>query len=199
MAAVRLDRRRGLRALAAEQSGHFTAAQAKDLGFTHQAQKYHVDVGNWSRVARGVFRLAQWPVGEHDDLVRLWLWSGGLAVVSHESALALHDLGDVNPATTTLTVPRASRRHPPVGVRLHRDELPTEDVQQFEGFQATTPLRSILDVASDHSAQRIEGVAVLDALDRGLLTVGQLRRRLEEVDPAAARRVQSALERGRSP
>jgi hypothetical protein len=40
------DLRRQLHELAFGQSGYFTAAQAVRIGYSYQAQKYHVDHGN---------------------------------------------------------------------------------------------------------------------------------------------------------
>jgi hypothetical protein len=74
-------------------------------GYSYQAQKYHADAGNWVRIDRGLYRLPEWPVRQHDHFVRRALWSHGRAVVSHESALSVHDLEDVNPTVIHLTVP----------------------------------------------------------------------------------------------
>lgn len=39
----RQDLRRAVARVAAEQHGYFTAAQARDVGYSYQAQKFHVD------------------------------------------------------------------------------------------------------------------------------------------------------------
>src|SRR5215216_3133893 len=103
------DLRRRLQELAFSQSGYFTAAQAVEMGYSYQSQKYHVDHGNWVRVDRGLFRLPGWPSQPDDAYARWVLWSGGRGVVSHDSALAVHDLSDVNPAKIHLTVPPGFR------------------------------------------------------------------------------------------
>src|SRR5215469_4387689 len=103
MVGPRQEMRHQLLALAARQSGYFTAAQARDVGYAYAAQKFHADHGNWLRIDRGLFRLPEWPMDEHDSLVRWALWARGKAVVSHETALAAHRLGDVNPALVDLT------------------------------------------------------------------------------------------------
>ncbi|MGH3850356.1 MAG: type IV toxin-antitoxin system AbiEi family antitoxin domain-containing protein [Pseudonocardiaceae bacterium] len=54
----RRDLRRRLFAQASEQAGYFTAAQAKAIGYSYQAQAHHVGAGNWLRIDRGLFRLA---------------------------------------------------------------------------------------------------------------------------------------------
>lgn len=192
MAADRQDLRRRLVSVAATQSGHFTAQQALQAGYTYQAQSYHVDRGNWIRVDRGIFRLPEWPVGRHDDLVRWSLWSRGRAVVSHETALSVHELGDVNPAVVHLMVPPdfRARAH---GVRLHRNVPPDGDVLEYEGFRVTAPLRTLLDVAAGDLDLDQLAVAIDDAVDRGMVTTRALRARADEFGPHAALRIERAL------
>jgi predicted transcriptional regulator of viral defense system len=189
----RRDLRRQLLALAARQSGYFTAAQAKQIGYSYQAQKYHVDAGNWRRIDRGLFRLPEWPVGEHDDLVRWSLWSKQRAVVSHETALAVHDLGDVNPRAIHLTVPDRFGQEPPSHIILHRNGLDADDVMEFEGFRITTPLRSLFDVAASGAPQETVDKAVSDALTVGVVSRRQLLQRADEFGPAAALEIERAL------
>jgi len=192
----RQDLRRRLASVAAVQSGHFTAAQALLVGYSYQAQKFHSDRGNWLRVNRGVYRLPEWPVGAHDDLVRWSLWSRERAVVSHETALALHDLGDANPAVVHLTVPPSFRSRAPEGVRLHRIELPGGDLWQYEGFKLTTPVRTLLDLSAgtldlDHLADAIQRTSEREpGVQTGLAA------RAEELGPRAALRIERALRLG---
>ena len=192
MARDRQALRRQLTKLAATQSGYFSAKQALGVGYSYQAQKYHADRGNWQRVNRGVFRLPEWPVSRHDDLVRWSLWSRGKAVVSHETALAVHDLGDVNPALVHLSVPPNFRARAS-GLRLHRSELSPEDVAPYDGFRITTPLRSLLDVAADTGDVEQMATATADALRAGMLTRDQLLHRADRFDPRAALVIERAL------
>jgi predicted transcriptional regulator of viral defense system len=189
----RRDLRRQLLGLAATQSGYFTAAQAKDVGYSYQAQKYHVDAGNWLRVDRGLFRLPEWPVGEHDSFVRWSLWSRGRAVVSHESALSVHELGDVNPAAIHLTVPDRFAQQHDYHLVLHFGGVDEDDVQAFEGFRITKPLRTLLDVAAEGASQEVVDRAVADALAAGVVSRRQLLRRADEFGPAAALLIERAL------
>jgi predicted transcriptional regulator of viral defense system len=193
----RQDLRRRLAALAAEQSGHFTAAQALSIGYSYQAQKFHSDRGNWQRVDRGLFRLPEWPVGEHENLVRWSLWSRGRAVVSHETALAVHDLGDANPAVVHLTVPKGFRSRAPAGIWLHRADLPAGDVWLYEGFRITTPLRTLLDAAAGTTLDLDQLVdAVQGTCEQTPMTRDDLMSRSEELGPRAALRIERALRLG---
>lgn len=194
MAIDRRDLRRRLFNLGAEQAGYFTAAQARKLGYSYQAQAHHVSAGNWLRIDRGLFRLAEWIPDVNDDLARWTLWSGGGGVVSHETALAAHGIGEFESPKVHLTVPPGFRKRDEA-VTLHHAELPKEDIVQRVGFRVTTPIRSIIDVAAlspdeDQLARSIE-----DARQSGLLTIRSLRSRSEILDARAALNIERAIQR----
>jgi predicted transcriptional regulator of viral defense system len=180
----RQELRHRLYRLAAAQSGYFTAAQALELGYSYQAQKYHADHANWQRVDRGIFRLPEWPVGPHDSLIRWVLWSRGRGVVSHDSAAAAYDIGVANPLKTHLTVAPGFRMHDAMVV-LHVANLPKTDVTTFEGVTITTPLRTVLDIAESHHDNEFVVSVLLDAIDHAGVRPSQVERRLDEVSPRA--------------
>jgi len=188
----RADDHRVLRGIAYRQAGYFTATQARQAGFTHQAQKYHVDRGNWLRVDRALFRLPEWPATLDDVYVRWTLWSTGRGVISHATALAVHDLGEIDPARVHLTVPPGFRARDEAVV-LHVGGLPDDDVVQRPGYHVTTILRSILDLAADGAPQEAVDGVVRDALDRGVVTAGALRSRADAFGEGAALRIERAL------
>lgn len=107
------DARSRLYQVAERQAGYFTAAQAREAGYSYAAQHYHAKAGNWIRDGWGVYRLALFPEAPGAELVRLMLWSRDRAgevqaAVSHELALAAFELSDVLPAKHQLTVPHSS-------------------------------------------------------------------------------------------
>lgn len=178
--------------MAAEQAGYFSAAQALEKGYSYPAQRYHVERGSWTRVDRGIFRLPEWPSSPHEDLVRWTLWSRHRAVVSHATAVAVHELGDVMPSRVHLTVPPGFRARA-AGVVLHTGTLSASDIEHREGFSVTTPLRSILDTATygieiDHLARVVQ-----EAVQRGLTSHEQLRARSDDFGPSAALAIERAL------
>lgn len=197
MAGPRQDARRSLLALAGAQSGYFTAAQALHVGYTYSTQKFHVDHGNWVRVDRALFRLPEWPASPADSLIRWSLWARGRAVVSHDTALAAHELGDANPAAVHLTVPQNFRSKAP-GVRLHRGELPAEDILERGGYRITTPLRTLLDVAAGNLDTDQLATAIADSIEAGLLTRRQLLARADAFGDHAALRIERALSQTRA-
>jgi predicted transcriptional regulator of viral defense system len=168
-----------LAAIAAQQGGYFTARQALGVGYAYPRQHYHVQTGDWERVARGVFRLREYPLPEREDLIVLSLLSHDRtgqpqAVFSYETALALYDLSDVNPARIHLTVPPGFRRQLPNGVVIHRGVVPTDDWEEHDGYRVTAPLRTLLDIAASPESWPYLESAVRDALRRGLVQRRQL-------------------------
>ena len=193
MPANRQQLRRSLFRLVAGQAGHFTAAQALEIGYSYQAQKYHVDYGNWERVDRGMFRIPEWPVGLHDGLVRWVLWSKGRAVVSHDSAASAYGLGVANPAKTHLTVPPEFTKSNPHLVLYHR-LLPDSDLSVLDGAAITSLERTALDIIEAHVDEEFILDIVQDAMDTGIVTRQRLKRRLEELSQPARVRGERVLE-----
>jgi predicted transcriptional regulator of viral defense system len=182
---------RRLFSIALEQGGYFTAKQARQAGYGYPHLDYHVSRGNFVRLGHGLYRLPDLPPAAEDDLIRLALWSRNRqdqpqAVVSHESALALHELSVLLPARTHLTVPPGFRKTPPRGCVLHKAMLAPSDVEERPGFRVTTALRTLLDVARGDVSQEQLETAVADALHRGLVRRGQLEQ-VVRTDPALRR------------
>jgi predicted transcriptional regulator of viral defense system len=180
---------RTLFSTAISQGGYFTAKQAREAGYGYPHLDYHVAAGNFERVDHGLYRLTTIPPGEHDEFRRLALWSRNRkgqpqAIVSHESALVLHDLSELLPTAIHLTVPSSFRKPPPRGCVLHKASLPSSDVEEREGFLATTPLRTLVDASlGDVSTEQLEK-AVTEAIARGLVRRGKLLEAAERIRPA---------------
>src|SRR5260370_14529788 len=166
-----------LQAEAYQQGGYFTAEQARGQEVSRQLLDHHVRAGRFERVRRGLYRLSGFPTGEHDDIRERWLAIGpDKAVVSHQSALVLHDLSDNIPNAVHVLVPRRHRGlRRPAGVVVHTtnddDSIPTV---WRAGIAVTTPARSIVDAANQLQPEQLQ-MAVGHALSRGLLTRRQLK------------------------
>lgn len=174
-----MEKEDALISIAEDQGGYFTAKQALQAGYSYRDQHYHKTRGNWVQIERGVYRLRNYPYPQRDDLVILSLLSHNRAgepqaVVSHESALAIHGMSDANPARIHLTVPPGFRKHVPSGIVLHKARLSAKDWVQNDGYRVTTPLRTLLDVAESPSGWSYLADAVYDALYKGLVRSAQL-------------------------
>lgn len=181
--------------VASRQRGYFTAAQALQAGYSYQAQQFHRQRGNWTQIDRGIYRFREYldlPSQETDHFVRWSLWSRGRAVVSHTSALAVHDLGIANPAEIHLTVP-SSFRQKDSAVVLHRSELANKDVEQHEGFRVTTPLRAVVETSASGADQDVIDSAVAELLGRGAASRRLLLHAAQQLGPQAELAVERAL------
>jgi hypothetical protein len=192
MVVTNADARRALEAAVVSQGGFFTASQALDAGYSYQGQKYHIGQKHWERVDRGIYRFSSWLDPPEADYARWDLWSGGRAVISHGTALAIHDPGLAAPARVVVTVPpgfRSANR----AVRLFKRVLHGGDVERREWFKVTTVLRTLLDVAADAATQGEVDAAVADALGRGLVSHRDLVWRADEFGDRAALWIERTL------
>jgi len=189
-----LNSSRRLFEIAEQQQGFFTTKQAKAAGFAENTHPYHVRVGNWLREHRGIYRLALFPMTDRPDLVLWALWSRNRneeieGVYSHETALSLYDLSDLNPAKLHMTVPAGFRRSSAIpGILvLHYADLSEVDVQTAQGFKFIRPLRTVLDLIATSAVEpNFIRQALTQAFDRGLITRRQI---LDTQMTAPARRL----------
>ena len=144
-----------------------------------------MQVGNWIREHRGIYRLALFPATDRPELALWALWSRNRneeveGIYSHHTVLSLYDLSDLNPAKLHMTVPTDFRRNSEIpGILvLHFADLPESDVKTARGFKFTTPLRAILDLIELGKVERnFIRQALRQAVDRGLITRQQIRNR----------------------
>lgn len=160
--------------LATGQAGSFTAKQALEAGYSRRLQHYHTKRGHWLRIDRGIYRLRDFPGSRFEDLVRWTLWSRGKAVVSHDTAASVHELGDIMAGRIHLTVGADFRKPVPPGVVLHRAWLGVRDLEEGSGFRMTTPLRTLVDLFLAHMETDRLATAIQSALDRGRIRWPQL-------------------------
>lgn len=170
----------GLYRQAESQAGYFTAEQALAAGMDRSTLRHHARLGGrYERVRRGLYRLRHFPSTPHEHVVAAWLALSNVpAIVSHESALELHDLSDVIPNAVHVTVPREKRgQRPRPGVRFHTLENPPgpNEIRRVAGVLATSPERTIIDSLEAGTQPEQVELAVRQALERALTTPRRLR------------------------
>lgn len=156
--------------VAAGQEGHFTTAQAETVGYSRQLLRHHVLGGTFLRVRRGIYRFVQFPAGTHEHLVIAWLWSEQKGVLSHQTALCLHELSDALPARIHITLPVAwhrSRLRVPTELVPHFAEVTGSERTWFGAIPATAIARTLNDCARDGLAPDLLRQAARQALQRG--------------------------------
>ena len=159
--------------IAEGQAGYFTAAQAREAGFSWERLSNSVKRGKFQRVAHSVYRLTHFPGSPYEDLFVAWLITGPHSTISHESALAVYELSDVLPGEVHVIVPRtASRRRK--GIRLHTNQLDPDEIAARSGLPVTTVARTIADATSSGLAEEQVRLAIQEALRRGLVSKDDL-------------------------
>ena len=112
--------------VAVEHHGYVTARQAAGAGIDPTVLRKLVAAGRLERASQGVYRIPALAAGPRAHFAEAIAWTGGRGVLSHESALDVLDLCDVNPPRIHLTVPAtyAPRRGGGERYRVWRRDLP---------------------------------------------------------------------------
>jgi predicted transcriptional regulator of viral defense system len=167
-------------ALAEEHDGLFTSKEARALGILDSVLVRLKQRGRLERMSRGVYRIAHYPADRLAQYREAVLWAQASngperIALSHETALLLHGISDVNPARVNLTVPTSARlrREHPEWITIHRTNLSLREIHQHEGMPVTTIERSILDVLTTTLRVDIARKAISDALRDGLLNAAE--------------------------
>lgn len=172
--------------IAAGQQGLVTVDDARDLGIDPHRLVDMERRGTIQRVARGVYRF---PLLEtRPDLRQLtqaFFWTRKRGVLSHETALDLHELGDINPVRVHMTIPKGFRlqtKERPKLYKLHRGEVGPREQALYEGLPIVTPERAIRDGIESGVRTDLLRQAIDTAKRRGLVrrpALQRLRRDLE--------------------
>jgi len=159
------------------QDGYFSQQQASELEYKSEKIHRYIDEGIVEPVAaRDVYRFSHYPHETHEDLVIAWLWSKQQGVISHDTALSLHELSDVLPARVHITVPNAwepSHRIPSFVV-LHPADVSDEEKTWFRSVPITNVKRTLNDCARDGLSRDLLQQAARQALKRGLVQSADL-------------------------
>ncbi len=97
----------GLKRLAAGLHGrhYFTRADARAAGASDPIFDALLVEHKIELIASDVYRLVHFPPSDHEELVSLWLQTDRKGVLSHDTALLLHELSDIGPKRRHITVP----------------------------------------------------------------------------------------------
>ncbi len=127
--------------------------------------------GTLDSAGHGVYRVPALPLDRNDEFILARLWAAGRGVVSHDSALLVHELCDINPSAVHLTIPTSYRISRAGGERyhLHRADLLDRDVTRLDAVVLTTVQRTLND-----SVGYVEDYLVRQAIEtasqRGAIT-----------------------------
>jgi predicted transcriptional regulator of viral defense system len=150
---------------AADNYGYLTGEDARDLGVPIGTLNALARRGQLDRVAHGIYRVPLVPPSRLDQYMLATLWPDHRGLISHESALDLYGISDVNPAKLHVTVPRSYRTHrkiPSLYV-LHHDDVADVDRGSVEGIPVVSVVRAIRQAHEQHMRRSLVEQAIDDA------------------------------------
>ena len=134
-------------------------------------------MGKVVRVRRGIYRLVHYPVGSHEGLVEVWLWSEMAGVIAGPSALSLYNLSDALPSKIHLALPentRERRLRVPQDVVIIYADIPKADRAWWGPVPMTSVPRTLNDCARHGLSPELLMQGARQALARGLVSRGEL-------------------------
>jgi predicted transcriptional regulator of viral defense system len=151
---------------AGERHGFVTPDDARDLGVNPMNLVRLAERGQIERRGNGVYRFPLVPPSSFDAYMEATLWPRTHAgILSHQTALSIYDLSDVNPSKIHITLPRSHRvrRTIPASYRLHHEDLEPKQVTRVEGIPIVTPDHAIRQTHRAH----LGAALVAQAIDHG--------------------------------
>jgi predicted transcriptional regulator of viral defense system len=158
--------------VALDQHGFVTLSDARRLGISEDAVSMLALRGKLERAATAVYRFPKFPAGPNAPYMRAVLWTGDpRACLSHDTALAVYEVSDINPDRVHLTVPRDRRIRRSGGdlYTVHREDLTDRETTWWDEIPTVTlatAIRQCIDTGRPTYLLR-------QALERGL-DVGRL-------------------------
>lgn len=172
--------------IAEDNYGFLTVKDARQVGIRPQRLAEMARRGSLRREGLGLYRLDPFPPHELDGYRKATLWPYGIeGILSHETALDLYELSDVNPAKIHVTLPkryRLRRRQAPPAYRFHHEDIEANDVTRHEGLPIVTPATAIRQCHAAHLRRDLLRQALEDARQRGLISRDAYQELMGELD-----------------
>ena len=152
--------------MAQAQHGVLTHRDLVRLGFSAKGIKHRVRSGRLHLIARGVYAVGRPELTPRGRWMAAVLVCGDGAALSHRSAAELWGIGYEQGKRIDVSIRRRSRLERP-GIRVHaRASLPERSVVRRFGIPVTTPVQTLIDLATELKILRLErAVNEADKLD----------------------------------
>ena len=172
--------------VAVDQYGYVTAFNAHDLGIPVVELGKLASRGKLERVSYGVYRFPEWPVAANDHLMEAVLWTRDRrGALSHDTALSVYELSDINPDRVHVTVAPKSRALQRVQVpepyAVHYQCLRDDQIGWWEMIPTVTVVTAI--------EQCIDTRVRPDLILQAISTAGRLGR----ITPETSERLEAVL------
>ncbi|MDR1712251.1 MAG: hypothetical protein LBR58_10455 [Propionibacteriaceae bacterium] len=167
--------------VAVEQYGYVTAFDARDLGIPVVELGKLAARRKLERISYGVYRFPEWPVSQNDTSMEAVLWTRDRrAALSHDTALAVYELSDINPDKTHVTVAPKSRalqrKHIPGAYVIHYQKLADDQIGWWERIPTVTVTTAIEQCIDAHVRPDLILQAISTADGQGRITPKQAER-----------------------
>ena len=165
-----------LREIALDQHGLITNKQAQEVGVSGTSLAMLHKRGDVERVASGVYRVSLVERSFREKLMLATLWAGfPETALSHETALDVWDICDVNPMQIDVCIGRGRRirKQPIEGGLVHKEDLSPSDITVVDGIRTVRPHVAIRQSIESGTQTRIVEQAIDNARARGLITHAQ--------------------------
>lgn len=122
--------------VAVDQYGYVTSKDAHRLGINVVELGKLAARNQIKKVGHGIYRFSQLPANPLDAFMLATLWANGRGVLSHDTALDLHGLCDINPSKIHITV---GGRHVPERQGgdlyvVHLEDFDNSQITRYEGI-----------------------------------------------------------------
>lgn len=144
------------------QFGLFSRAQALSAGATQDMLDGALRSERLTSEAEGVYGLPGWPESWWREVWRAFLATGPDAVVSHETAAAIHRMTNFPRGRIVLTTKHGDHHWHGLADMRQSTDLKPEHVRIRDGLPVTTPVRTLFDLAAVAGRERL-AIAVEDA------------------------------------
>jgi predicted transcriptional regulator of viral defense system len=161
--------------IAVDQYGYVTTEEAAAVGVVADRLRTMAKRGLLKRIAYGLYRVDAVPMVGLEEYMEATLWPRGGGVLSHDTALDLHDVCHINPAKIHVTIRedlRITRKVPSLFV-LHHRVLDARDLTYHEGIPVVTAARAIRDCIETYVGTHLIAQAIPNARARGMITKAQ--------------------------
>lgn len=157
--------------VAVDNGGYVTPALVAPFGVPAVELRKMVSRGTLVSAARGVYRIPSLPYDRFDEFILAHLWAAGRGVISHDSALVVHELCDINPTEVHLTIPLNYRISRAGGNRyaVHHANLAAHEITRLDAVTVTTIRRTLHDTLHGVATYLVRQ-AITTAGRRGAIT-----------------------------
>jgi very-short-patch-repair endonuclease len=169
---------RSVWALVRRQHGVVSRAQLLELGLRGHAIKHRLANGRLHLLYRGVYAVGRPEVTREGRWMAAVLACGPHAALSDEPAGIAWGIRPDRPVPIEISIPLSLTRKRP-GIVIHRRRGLAADVTRLRGIPITTPLRTLIDLATRLSTKELEA-AVNEADKLDLIGPDSLRRAVDE-------------------